>query len=135
MQKIGATVNLSAGDLVGHLNCRYLTELDLKVANVPAKSKTDKTGHHQDGSGYHHPVRIFHLGESHFPFGQPPADADLRVAFSFASATDCRGLLFTETPSRIAILRMASGDRFMRFAISSAGLECFASSSKRRSPC
>src|SRR5947209_19332142 len=33
MQRIGATVNLSAGDLVGHLNCRYLTELDLKVAN------------------------------------------------------------------------------------------------------
>jgi predicted RecB family nuclease len=33
MQKIGETINLSAGDLVGHLNCRYLTELDLKVAN------------------------------------------------------------------------------------------------------
>jgi len=33
MQKIGATLNLSAGDLVGHLNCRHLTELDLKVAN------------------------------------------------------------------------------------------------------
>ncbi len=33
MQKIGTTLHLSAGDLVGHLNCRYLTELDLKVAN------------------------------------------------------------------------------------------------------
>ena len=33
MQKIGATLNFSSGDLVGHLNCRYLTELDLKVAN------------------------------------------------------------------------------------------------------
>ncbi|MGY4169895.1 TM0106 family RecB-like putative nuclease [Bradyrhizobium sp. USDA 4529] len=33
MQKIGTTINLSAADLVGHLNCRYLTELDLKVAN------------------------------------------------------------------------------------------------------
>ena len=33
MQKIGEALNLSAGDLVGHLNCRYLTELDLKVAN------------------------------------------------------------------------------------------------------
>jgi hypothetical protein len=32
MQKIEATLNLRAGDLVGHLNCRYLTELDLKVA-------------------------------------------------------------------------------------------------------
>ena len=32
MQKIGEALNLSAGDLVGHLNCRYLTELDLKVA-------------------------------------------------------------------------------------------------------
>src|SRR6266436_1939787 len=33
MQKIGATLNLSAADLVGHLNCHYLTGLDLKVAN------------------------------------------------------------------------------------------------------
>jgi hypothetical protein len=33
MQKIGATLNLCAGDLVGRLNCRYLKELDLKVAN------------------------------------------------------------------------------------------------------
>src|SRR5438270_13561856 len=33
MQKMGAALNLSAGDLVGHLNCRYLTDLDLKVAN------------------------------------------------------------------------------------------------------
>lgn len=32
MQKIGANINLSAGDLVGHLNCHYLTDLDLKVA-------------------------------------------------------------------------------------------------------
>jgi len=34
MQKIGATLNLCAADLVGHLNCRYLMELDLKVANA-----------------------------------------------------------------------------------------------------
>ncbi|WFU40070.1 TM0106 family RecB-like putative nuclease [Bradyrhizobium sp. CB82] len=33
MRKIGAKLSLSAGDLVGHLNCRYLTNLDLKVAN------------------------------------------------------------------------------------------------------
>ncbi|OAF09236.1 hypothetical protein [Bradyrhizobium neotropicale] len=33
MQSIEGTINLSAGDLVGHLNCGYLTELDLKVAN------------------------------------------------------------------------------------------------------
>ncbi len=33
MQKVGTTFQLSAGDLVGHLNCRYLTGLDLKVAN------------------------------------------------------------------------------------------------------
>jgi len=33
MQSIGGIINLSAGDLVGHLNCRYLTVLDLKVAN------------------------------------------------------------------------------------------------------
>jgi predicted RecB family nuclease len=33
MQNVGGIINLSAGDLVGHLNCRYLTELDLKVAN------------------------------------------------------------------------------------------------------
>jgi predicted RecB family nuclease len=33
MQKIEEVLNLSSGDLVGHLNCRYLTALDLKVAN------------------------------------------------------------------------------------------------------
>lgn len=33
MQSIGGSIKLSACDLVGHLNCRYLTELDLKVAN------------------------------------------------------------------------------------------------------
>ncbi|APO52364.1 TM0106 family RecB-like putative nuclease [Bradyrhizobium diazoefficiens] len=32
MQQNGAAIVFSAGDLVGHLNCRYLTHLDLKVA-------------------------------------------------------------------------------------------------------
>ena len=32
MQSKGNSVLLSASDLVGHLNCRYLTSLDLKVA-------------------------------------------------------------------------------------------------------
>src|SRR4051812_25487221 len=33
MQKTADTLLLSASDLVGHLNCRFLTELDLAVAN------------------------------------------------------------------------------------------------------
>ncbi|MDH2353342.1 TM0106 family RecB-like putative nuclease [Bradyrhizobium sp. SSUT112] len=33
MYKVAGTLNLSAGDLVGHLNCRYLTSLDLKVVD------------------------------------------------------------------------------------------------------
>ena len=33
MLTVGGAVNLSASDLVGHLNCRYLTTLDLAVAN------------------------------------------------------------------------------------------------------
>jgi predicted RecB family nuclease len=33
MLSVGKAVNLSASDLVGHLNCRYLTSLDLAVAN------------------------------------------------------------------------------------------------------
>jgi uncharacterized protein len=33
MLDIGGAVHLSASDLVGHLNCRYLTSLDLAVAN------------------------------------------------------------------------------------------------------
>jgi predicted RecB family nuclease len=33
MHRTSGNLNLSAGDLVGHLNCRYLTALDLKVAN------------------------------------------------------------------------------------------------------
>lgn len=32
MQVIGTKLTLSSGDLVGHLNCRHLTELDLRVA-------------------------------------------------------------------------------------------------------
>jgi hypothetical protein len=32
MQKVGEDLHLSSVDLVGHLNCRHLTELDLKVA-------------------------------------------------------------------------------------------------------
>ena len=32
MQKIGRAIQLSASDLVGHLNCRNLTELDIGVA-------------------------------------------------------------------------------------------------------
>jgi hypothetical protein len=34
-----------------------------RTVHVPAKSKSDKTRHHQPGSGYHHPMRIFHLEE------------------------------------------------------------------------
>jgi uncharacterized protein len=37
MQKIDTYVNLSASDLVGHLNCQHLTELDLAVAHGEAK--------------------------------------------------------------------------------------------------
>lgn len=33
MQKIGSNLHFSASDIVGHLNCRYLTDLDLKVAD------------------------------------------------------------------------------------------------------
>ena len=33
MIKAGGTIRLSASDLVGHLNCRHLTDLDLAVAD------------------------------------------------------------------------------------------------------
>jgi hypothetical protein len=33
MQTVGGAIHLSASDLVGHLNCRYLTGLDVAVAN------------------------------------------------------------------------------------------------------
>ena len=33
MLRIGRDLQLSASDLVGHLNCRHLTHLDLAVAN------------------------------------------------------------------------------------------------------
>jgi hypothetical protein len=32
MQKIGSSILVSASDLVGHLNCRHLTDLDVAVA-------------------------------------------------------------------------------------------------------
>lgn len=37
MRKLGEQVHLTASDLVGHLNCRYLTGLDLAVANGEIK--------------------------------------------------------------------------------------------------
>ena len=41
MLKIGNVIQLSASDLVGHLNCRNLTELDLAVAKgTLAKPRT-----------------------------------------------------------------------------------------------
>ena len=33
MNKVGGTIHLTASDLVGHLDCHYLTHLDLAVAN------------------------------------------------------------------------------------------------------
>src|SRR5258705_13968984 len=41
--------------------------------------------------------------------------------------------LLREIPNRIATLRIASGDRLMRFAISSGDFDCAASSNTRRS--
>src|SRR5262245_2749089 len=32
MRSVGGVIELSAADLVGHLNCRHLTQLDLAVA-------------------------------------------------------------------------------------------------------
>ncbi|MEH2626307.1 putative RecB family nuclease [Bradyrhizobium sp. AZCC 1719] len=37
MQNVGGNLHLSSTDLVGHLNCTYLTELDLKVARGELK--------------------------------------------------------------------------------------------------
>lgn len=33
MLKVGSAFRLSASDLVGHLNCRHLTELEVEVAS------------------------------------------------------------------------------------------------------
>ena len=41
MKKVGNKYRLSAGDLVGHLNCRHLTALDIAVADG-AKQKPDR---------------------------------------------------------------------------------------------
>ena len=74
------------------------------------------------------------LSRLHFyTFSPAPADADVRPAISRSVGVDCRLFLRRETPNRIANLRTASGDRFMRCAISSADRDCAASSSKRRS--
>jgi hypothetical protein len=43
MLKIRNSIQLSASDLVGHLNCRYLTDLDIAVANGAIKKP-----HHWD---------------------------------------------------------------------------------------
>ena len=45
MQLSGKNLLLSASDLVGHINCRYLTQLDLKVARgaLPKPAYYDPT--------------------------------------------------------------------------------------------
>jgi len=44
---------------------------------VLAKCKTDESEHHQDGSGYHQPMRIFHRGEHpSFPLRLQPSSHD-----------------------------------------------------------
>ena len=39
---------------------RVLVVFGRLTVHVPANPRTDKTRHYQDGSGYHHPMRIFH---------------------------------------------------------------------------
>jgi len=47
---------------------RRRVQFGRRTVHVPANSKTDKTCHYQPGSGYHQPMRIFHLGELYRAF-------------------------------------------------------------------
>jgi hypothetical protein len=38
MRSVGGTIELSAADLIGHLGCRHLTQLDLAVATGKEKA-------------------------------------------------------------------------------------------------
>jgi hypothetical protein len=61
------------------------------------------------------------------------ADINIRTALSRSLGVDRRRLLRREIPNRNATLRIASGDRLMRFPISSTDFEEAANSSTRRS--
>ena len=98
------------------------------------KCKTDKPERHKDGSGQHHPMGVFpieqqveHFGHCplsrYFPFASVRADINAPIALSRSVGIDRSMALRSETPNRIATLRMVSGFRFMRFAISSMDFE------------
>jgi len=55
---LGKRVDLSeALWCIGHFPFAFMIWLNLSVL---ANAKTDKPEHQQNGSGYHHPIRIFH---------------------------------------------------------------------------
>jgi hypothetical protein len=59
--------------------------IGLNVVPVFAKYKTNESDYHQDGSGYHYPMRVLHRGE-HAQFRRPnPA----RIAFSRSLIFSC----------------------------------------------
>jgi hypothetical protein len=97
------------------------------------KCKTDKPGRHKDGSGHHHPMGVFPIEQQVEHFVHCPLSRYFPFAFSRSVGMDRRAALRSETPNRIATLRIVSGDRSMRFAISSMDFDFAASSSTRRS--
>ena len=55
-------VGLTAGDDFISYSLSFLSAVDWLKVLVLAKCKADKSEHHQDGSGYHQPMRILHRG-------------------------------------------------------------------------
>jgi hypothetical protein len=64
---LGKRVDLSeALRCIGHFPFAFISFGSIMIGlNLPvlANAKTDKPDHQQNGSGYHHPIRIFHRRE------------------------------------------------------------------------
>ena len=83
MQIVGGKLTFSSGDLVGHLNCRYLTELDLKVAKGElAKPKTDEAAAMAPGNSL---MQRRETQGGNPSLARPPHFLFLGLSFAFAS--------------------------------------------------
>ncbi len=56
-------MGLTAGDDFISYSLSFLSAVDWLKVLVLAKCKADKSEHHQDGSGHHHPMRILQFEE------------------------------------------------------------------------
>jgi hypothetical protein len=90
------------------------------TVHVSAKSKTEKTRHHQQGSGYHQPMRIFHLGSTSFPL-RPQPELDQALMAPSAEPVGHRNTATTvgSGPDSVAQCHFLRNPRSRKYSVNS----------------